>query len=239
MRARGLVLAALALATLGAHPAPRPSAALLADLPPSLVLSRYEAALASLTRPKALSFDYTVEQLGPRNLEQTHRVYRSGVRERDETVVVDGYTLKRPAIRIFTNRTYRYDVGSIAPTSDAYSFAYAGVVRAPSGYAYAFRTERREPAAFAVSAVDIDGRTFLPAVVHFKTATDGARGSGVLQYAGFASYWLVREAQVDAHLENGTLGHERIVWSNYQFHQSLPPSTFEAPPPAPPAAVEP
>jgi hypothetical protein len=225
-----LVLAALALATLGALPAPHATPAPLSDLPPSLVLSRYEAALASLLRPKALSFEYTVEQLGPHNLEQTHRVYRSGVRERDETLVVDGYALKQPAVRIFTNRSYRYDVASIAPTSDAYSFAYAGLVRAPDGYAYTFRTEAREATPFAVTAVDVDGRTFLPAVVHFKIAGNGARGSGVLQYAGFGPFWLVREAQVNVHVDNGALGHERIVWSDYQFHASLPPSTFEEPP---------
>ena len=231
-RARALCSVALVLATTGARGVPRPTEAPIAALPPSVALARYAFALGLLRKPKALSFEYTVEQLGLRNLEQTHRVYRSGLRERDETLVVDGYTLKRSAVRIFTDRTYRYDVQSVAPTEATYAFAFAGLVRTGDSYGYAFRTEPRALGPFAVSEIVIDGRTFLPAVVRFKIAGAGARGSGVLQYGRSDVYWVIREATVSAHLTNGTTAHERIVWSDYQFHPSLPPSTFHAPRPA-------
>jgi hypothetical protein len=219
------------MATLGARGAPRPLGAHPAPLPGNVVLQRYATALAALALPKAISFDYTVEQLGLRNLEQTHRVYRSGVRERDETVIVDGYTLGRPAIRIFSNRTYRYAVGSIAPALGAYAFDFAGVVRTNGGYGYVYRTEPHAAASFAVSEIEIDGRSFLPSIVRFRIAGDGARGSGSIVYGRSDMYWVVREARVNAHLSDGTAAHERIVWTNYQFPAALPPSTFEAPRP--------
>ena len=70
-------------------------------LEPATVLARYADALAALKHPAAISFEFSVEQLGLRNLEQTHRVYRSGSDERDETLSVDGYALNYPAVRSF------------------------------------------------------------------------------------------------------------------------------------------
>ncbi len=222
---------AVACATSGARFAvpPEPSPRALVPLAPALVLARYKAGLASVKRPRALVFQYTVEQLGLRNIEQTHRVYRSGRSERDETLVVDGYTLQYPSIRIFRNRLDRYDIGNVAPRPAEYSFAYFGTLAKPGGAAYLFKTLRTATGAFAVSEIEIDGRTFLPSVVRFKIAGSGARGSGELRFGLSQSYWLVREAKVSAHLTKGANAHERIAWSNYQFPSSLPPSTFSAP----------
>jgi hypothetical protein len=242
LRERRVRIAALALLvcfTLGARSVSPVAPVARVPLASNVVLLRYATALAALPRPKVVSFDYTVEQLGLRNLEQTHRVYRSGLAERDETVLVDGYTLTRPAIRIFTNRTYRYDITSVAPAPSAYTFAFAGVVRASGGYGYVYRTAPRATGSFAVSEVEIDGRTFLPSVVRFKIAGGGARGSGSLHYGRSENYWVIREAQVNAHVTSGTNAHERIVWSNYQYPAELPPSTFQPPRPLatlPPAA---
>ncbi|MBD5656552.1 MAG: hypothetical protein IAI50_15430 [Candidatus Eremiobacteraeota bacterium] len=226
---RNATLLTLACVLLGARAASRPVQTRAVALPPGVVLQRYAAALAALPRPKSISFDYTVEQLGLRNLEQTHRVYRSGLRERDETVVVDGYVLTRPAIRIFNNRTYRYDISSIAPKAATYAFVFAGVVRTNDGYGYVYRTAARAPGSFAVSEIEIDGRTFLPSIVRFKIAGGGAHGSGALQYGRSELYWVVREVRVNARLTDGTTAHERIAWTNYQFPTGLPPSTFDAP----------
>ena len=221
------------LAAVGAVLPPAATEALV----PSTVLARYVTSLAKLRHPKAITFDYSVEQLGLRNMEQTHHVYRSGLAERDETLIVDGQQLPLPAVRILSNRTYRYDIGAVAPTPATYAFSYAGTVVAGDGFGYVFRTERREPAAFAVSEIEIDSRTYLPSIVRFKIAGYGARGSGELIYGPSEAYWVVRQAQVNAHLTSGALAHERITWSNYQFPPSLPPSTFEAPRPLP--AIEP
>jgi hypothetical protein len=200
-------------------------------LTPVAILERYEASLAALKRPRVLSFDYSVEQLGLKNMEQTHHVYRSGLSERDETLVVDGFTLPRPAVRIIANRLYRYDIDAVAPTSASYAFQYSGVALDPDGdgSSYVFRTKQNAVGAFTVSEIEIDTHTFLPKVVRFKISGDGAHGSGELLYGRAESYWVVRQAQVNAHLTNGALAHERITWSNYQFPIALPPSTFEVP----------
>ena len=198
---------------------------------PSIVLERYAASLAALKHPKALSFDYSVEQLGLHDMEQTHHVYRSGLHERDETLVVDGFPLPRPAVRIIASRSDRYDIGAVAPTAAGYSFKYSGVVVDGDDVGYVFSTEPRAARSFAVSEVVIDGRTFLPNVVRFKIVGDGAHGSGELLFGQADAFWLVRQAQVNAHLTSGALTHERITWSNYQFPSALPPSTFDVPRP--------
>lgn len=199
-------------------------------LPARVVLARYARALARLKHPPALAFDYAVEQLGLRNMEQTHRVYRSGRSERDETLIVDGYPLPRPAIRIFANRTYRYDVRGIAPRAPAYRFVSGGSIpRGSSSFDYVFKTFALGSASFIVSEVVIDGSRFLPARIRFKIAGAGARGSGQLTYEAVDGYWVIRQALVDAHLSNGATAHERIAWSDYSFPSSLPASTFTPP----------
>lgn len=230
MRALGAAL--LAIALLGV---PRAAPAEKAeDLEPAAILARYEASLAALKRPKALTFDYSVEQLGLRNIEQTHHVYRSGLAERDETLVVDGQPLLRPSVRIIANRSYRYAITVVAPRQTSYTFTYTGSKLTGGGISYVFHTEPHGPASFAVSEIELDARRFLPTVVRFKIAGSGARGSGTLFYGPADGYWVVHEAQVNAHLTSGALAHERIVWSNYQFPPSLPKSTFQ-----PPRAVAP
>lgn len=239
------LLVALAAATSGARFAPRagPASALPehALLPPSLVLTRYNAGLATARKPASVVFQYTVEQLGLHNFEQTHRVYRSGASERDETVVVDGHTLQYPSIRIFAKRSDRYDVAAVAPRPGPYRFTFSGVRRGAGSATYVYKTARVTRGAFAVSEVEVDGRAFLPSVVRFKISGNGARGSGELRFGRSQSYWLVRQATVSARLTNGASAHERITWSNYQFPVSLPPSTFTQPRavPTPPLAPTP
>jgi hypothetical protein len=200
------------------------------SLAPRVVLARYARALARLKHPPTLAFDYAVEQLGLRNMEQTHRVYRSGRSERDETLIVDGYPLQRPAIRIFANRTYRYDVSGVAPRAPRYRFVSTGAIsRGSSSFDYVFKTVPLGAASFAVSEVVIDGTRFLPSRIRFKIAAAGARGSGQLTYEAVDGYWVVRQALVDARLPNGSTAHERIAWSDYSFPSSLPESTFTPP----------
>ncbi len=214
--------AALCLLLLGAAPAP--------PLAPADVLANYARALELVPHPPAIEFEYAVEQLGLHNIEQTHHVYRAGQSERDEIRAVDGQTLTKPSVRIILNRTYRYDISQIAPRPDEYTFTYAGsTTLGPNHYAYEFKTEAHQATGFAVDAVTIDGLAFLPSTIHFRIAGDSAHGSGRLLYGKADRYWLVREASVSAHVPNGGIAHETIVWSRYQFPPELPPSTFNAP----------
>src|SRR5271156_347480 len=210
---------------------------------PSNVVARYVAALASVSRPRAVTFEYTVEQLGPRDLSQRHRVYREGVDERDETLIVDGVQLSRPAIRIFANRGYSYDVGTMAPRPADYLFTLTSELRGEGGAAYIFHSTPRVPAAFSVREIAVDARTYLPFVIRFRVSTADASGNGFVAYGRADSYWVVREAKVSVTLANGAKAQEHMVWSNYQFPELLPPSTFIAPrpvatPPIAPAELE-
>jgi hypothetical protein len=213
----------------GIAPAHPHAAAPVSRVAPTVVIERYVAALHKLETPTAQSFDYTVEQLGLQNMEQTHHVYLSGRRERDETTIVDGYTLTRPSVRIIADRNNPYDVAAIAPRPSAYSFLYRGAVVNGAHVLYVFKTVPLAPSGFAVSEVDIDGTHFLPSRIYFKLAGEVARGSGVLAYGPSDRYWVVRDAQINAHLTNGTTAHEHIAWGGYSFPTELPPSTFDTP----------
>ncbi len=230
------LVAATGAAALAGHPASRTTEEAPA-LAPDTVLRRYAAALAALEKPKAISFDYMVEQVGARNLVQTHRVYRSGTRERDETKSVDGYTLRHPAIRILTKRVDRYDVSALAPRPGAYAMRYVGIARAYGTRTYGFKSVARSAVSFAVSEVAIDAKTFLPAALRFDVSGHGARGWGELRFGAAERFWLVLQARVRAQFSDGRPARERIVWSNYQFPASLPPSTFLVPHPLTPSAV--
>jgi hypothetical protein len=225
-----IVLAAIVVAATGARlPARAGVAEPIVRLAPAAVLAHYDQALATLKRPPTLSFEYSVEQLGLRNIEQTHRVYRSGLNERDETLVVDSYTLTQPEVRILSNRTNHYDVAAVAPKVADYTFAFAGTKHDANGFTYVFHTTPRATPAFEVTEVEIDGRTFLPSLLHFKIGGGGARGSGELTYGRTDAYWVIRSAAVSVHLTNGATARERIEWSAYRFPPSLPDSTFAAP----------
>jgi hypothetical protein len=228
---RTIVFVSTATATVLVVPEPSLAASPLGSegLTPPQILARYSAALAKVKTPKAISFDYVVEQLGLHDMEQTHHVYRSALDERDETLVVDGYTLKAPEVRIIANRGYRYELHAIAPTAARYAFAYSGVTLDGDNVTYVFRTTPIFPGGFGVSEIEIDGTTFLPKVLRFKVANATANGSGQLSYARADVYWVIVAAQVNAHLANGSIAHENIRWSNYQFPPSLPPSTFKPP----------
>ncbi len=205
--------------------AQRPKAPAPLPLPPVQVLRHYVRALAVLPRPRRVSFQYSVEQLGLRNLEQTHRVYRAGSRERDETLDADGSPLLVPSVRIFDDRTNRYEIAAVAPQPQAYDFTSLGSAHG----VYMFETHAREPRAFTVTAVGIDARSFLPVSVRFRIAGNGVVGSGELRYGRAERYWMIRQAQVTARLANGARAHERIAWSAYQFPVALPPATFALP----------
>jgi hypothetical protein len=213
--ARIALAACAVLATCGARfvgaapPTPRP---ITPPLEPDTVLVRYADALAGVKRPPAVSFDFWIEQLGLHNIEQVHRVYRSGTSERDETLSIDGYPLRTPEVRILLNRRYPYDITAVAPKLDAYVFTLVNTLRSGNHYTYTFATKPRAPRSFTVSQVTIDGETFLPSTVRFSVRGGNARGDGRLRYGKAGRYWVVSDATVAARLADGKPAHERIVW---------------------------
>ncbi len=229
MKAVRCGLLALAwLTTLGARPAPEPPP--LPDVPPSLVLQRYEEALAQIKPPPNVIFEYAVEQSGLRNLEQTHRVYRSGGRERDETLRVNGLPLKPPRVRVFQTPNH-YDVTLLAPRPGDYTFSYTNRSIQGGRAVYTFRTELQKVASFAVTSIDVDAEHYLPLTVRFRSVNGGTKGNGHVTYAPESKYWLPREASVEARTAAGKVARERITWSSFGFPEELPPATFVPPRP--------
>ena len=200
------------------------------QLAPNVVLLRYALALAQLTAPKAVSFDYTLEQIGLRARVEVHRIFRSGQNERDEILSSEGRALTTPIVRIFRGRRDRYTVAALAPRAAQYNFIYVGPLRDGRHIDYVFRLEAKGPAAFAVTQVTIDGVKFLPHAIAFKTGANS--GSGTVNFDGRETWWVTVAASARARLEGG-ISTEKLTFRAYRFPTSLPASTFSVPRPLP------
>ena len=202
------------------------------------VLARYERAVAAVRAPSVVVFSYTVSQTGTNNIEQHHRIYRSGLQVRDETLSIDGIPLLRKVVR-FEQRADRYAVARFAPATSNYEMLFLGTVKDGRHLDYAYETTPLNHAGSAwIDRISIDGATFLPRTVHFHTQNGGAVGGAQVQYAPFGAYWMPIAATASAHVD-GKPAHERIAWSDYRFPAGLPRSTFKAPQPLPHATLPP
>jgi hypothetical protein len=213
--------------TAGAALAVACGAAPPAQLDSELVLQRYVMALDAVTQPKNVVFSYTVSQLGPSNLEQRHRIYRSGSSVRDETIAVDGVALRRKIVRI-SHRQDRYAVDRLAPKAAEYQMLFLTAARDGAHDDYTFELTplvRRTPS--SVDSLTIDGARFLPRLIRFHTASGDAQGTAEVRYAPFGPYWMPVLATIDARVA-GKPARERITWEDYRFPETLPPSTFSA-----------
>ncbi len=191
------------------------------------MLARYSAALAALREPRVFTLEYTLEQTGPRTLEQAHRIFRTGRDERDETIAVNGTRATRPQIRIFRGRPYRYTVAALAPKPAQYDFAYAGTRRDGHHLDYVFRLRAKQPGAFRLTEVAVDGLSFLPGTVAFATRDHG--GSGSVSFGKQVKWWVASAATAAARAPGGGVEHERLTFSRWRFPPSLPASTFSVP----------
>ncbi len=184
-------------------------------------------ALAKAGQPKNVVFSYSVSQAGLHNIEQTHRIFRSGNRERDETLSIDGDPLKTTRV---STRADRYAIAKIAPRTNSYAFLFLGTHRNGKHLDYVYATAPLGAPPFVVTEVTIDGLTYLPSLIRFKTATVAAKATGSIAYARFSKYWMPTLATVSATVR-AKQTRERIAWSTYGFPASLPPSTFYVPKP--------
>jgi len=226
-RAAGAVLAIMVLA--GARPA---------ELDSQYVLKRYSEAVQALSVPKVAVYAYPVSQVGPSNIEQYHRIYRSGVSVRDETLAVDGIALHRKIVK-FSHREDPYTAVRFAPRADTYELLFLGTVKDAHHIDYVYEaTPLSRPSGAWVDRITIDGMRFLPRVVHFHSSGLGVHGTGQIEFAGFGKYWMPVAAQAMASIK-GKPAREHIVWSDYRFPENLPLSTFLQPAPLPHATPPP
>ncbi|GAC1652302.1 MAG: hypothetical protein NVS9B12_01570 [Vulcanimicrobiaceae bacterium] len=214
--------AALVAALSAAAPAPP-----LQSLDSQVVVNRYMAALMNIEQPKNVVFSYNVSQAGAHNLEQTHRVFRSGNRQRDETLSIDGDPIKTTRV---VSRTDRYSVANIGPRLGSYVFLFLGTHRHGKHLDYVYSTAPIGAPQFLVTEVTIDGLVYLPALVRFKMNAGALRATGAIAYARFSKYWMPTLATVSASVGKKPT-RERIAWSAYSFPAALPPSTFFQPKP--------
>lgn len=192
------------------------------------VLQRYMLAIETLPTPKAVIFTYSVSQAGPTNIEQRHRIYRSGMSVRDELISVDGEFVRHGNVR-FYHREEHYTVSRFAPRTDAYELLFLTTEKNGHHLDYVYQaTPLSKPTGAWIDRLTIDGVRFLPRVVHFHSAGPDARGSGVIQFAPFGRYWMPVLAEATAQV-NGKPARERITWGDYSFPEGLPASTFQAP----------
>jgi len=201
----------------------RPPAASVPSPTPAIILTRYAAALARLREPGVISFDYTLEQTGLRTISATHRVFRSGTDERDETLTVDGKRLSPPKVRIFRGRRNRYLVSLLAPRPADYGFVYVGPVHDARHFDYVFRLTPKLTRAFAVTSVTIDGVRFLPLAIGFTTAANA--GVGSVTFGSNARWWVPYSATARATVA-ADVATEHLTFYTYRFPTTLPPSTF-------------
>lgn len=213
------------------------AAALSAPLAPGVVLTRYAAALSALHEPRTFTVEYTLEQTGTRSLEQTHRIFRRGPDERDETIAVNGTRATAPTIRIFRGHPYRYTVTRLAPAPARYAFTYLGIVLDGRHADYVFAlTPKGSPGDFTLTRVSIDGISFLPAAIVFETFANS--GKGGVTFAKVGPWWVATGASASARVPGG-VANERLTFANWRFPASLPASTFAVARPLPEALTIP
>lgn len=200
--------------------------ALSVQLDSQSVLERYSLALANLATPKATIFVYAVSQAGPTNIEQSHRIYRSGIEVRDETIAVNGSALRQKIVRI-EQRPDPYAIAALAPRPDAYETLFLQAIRDGSHLDYVFQTQALAHAqsGFTIDRVTIDGASFLPRVIEFHTSGALASGTGRVEFGEVGGYWVPLLATVNGAV-GGSIARERIVFSDYRFPPALPRSTF-------------
>jgi hypothetical protein len=218
---RILLALALLLAAAGATPE---------DLDSQYVLQRYAVAIETVPIPKAVIYTFTVSQAGPSNIDQRHVIYRSGLHVRDETLAVDGVPLVHKVVT-FSQREDRYEISRIAPKAATYELLFVRTLRDGHHVDYQYEASPLVHGGdAAVDRVTIDGVKYLPKDVRFKTGSETAHGIAHVAYAQFGKYWMPVLAEINA-VVNGKPARERIVWSDYRFPESLPPSAFQSPRP--------
>ena len=112
---------------------PRSALALLALLGAGPAPARFAVRAAALRfgartrpgRPRRSCFRIRYRKWGPSNIEQSHRIYRSGNAVRDETLAVDGVLLHDKVVT-FSRHEDRYTVARFAPRSEAYELLFLG-----------------------------------------------------------------------------------------------------------------
>jgi hypothetical protein len=227
--ARRFAFTALAVAVFAAAPLPVPlPLASPVATNEAAILARYATLVAKASSAPFVSFDYTVEQVGLRDFQQVHRIYRDKSNERDELTIVNDELLPRPVVRLYRRKPERYSVGRVAPRAPAYAFRYLAPARNGKHAAYVFATIPKVAGRFRVDRVTIDGVTAMPTQLQFTTKSGAVVGRGTIEFMKVDRYYVPSAVTVHATVD-GQETRERIVWTHYRFPKSLPSNVFTPP----------
>jgi len=211
-------------------------------------LETYRSALARVQPPPNVVFEYLETRIGPeRVVTEKHLVYRNrSGDERNETVAVNGSAVVPAFVRIYHRDAWPYDASQFAVSADAYAATYAGTTIVGGRRTYRYAVVAASPEAFAITDLFIDVDRYLPVKESFSVSGSGCSGSGEIDFAPAAAYWMPLEIKTTcstpgpstsdvAGANKPVVYRESIVFGNYRFPTAIPSEIFVAPGAAAPA----
>jgi hypothetical protein len=248
-----LILAALIAiappqATAGSTPIAAPPSGALA------LFSRYQARMLVIKQPPVMVFEYTRTRSGPtRVVTENHRVYRDEAgHERNETTAINGSPLVPPPFITFARTEWPYGVEKFSVDSNAYAVEPRGVDEVNGRRAYAYAVVLKEPAAFAVTDLELDVRSALPLRERFTANSDVCNASGTIEFGRSGAYWMPTIVGVTCTLaatpsQASAVAapspppiRDTIRFTIFSYPTAIPPQVFGiAPSPAPSSADSP
>jgi len=245
-----LVLAALfALAPVQGTAVATPIAA-----PPSSALalfSRYQSRMLLIKQPPVMVFEYTRTRSGPtRVVTENHRVYRDEAgHERNETTAINGSPLVPPPFITYARTDWPYGAEKFLVDANAYAVEPRGVDQVNGRRAYTYAVVLKEPAAFAVTDLELDVRSALPLRERFTASSDICNASGTIEFGRSGAYWMPTIVGVSCTLAATPSQaaaavaptpppiRDTIRFTTYSYPTAIPPQVFGiVPSPAPSGA---
>lgn len=219
--------------------------------PPSSALalfSRYQARMLLIKQPPVMVFEYTRTRSGPtRVVTENHRVYRDEAgHERNETTAINGSPLVPPPFITYARAEWPYGVTKFLVDANAYAVEPRGVELVNGRRAYTYAVVLKEPAAFAVTDLELDVHSALPLRERFTASSDICDASGTIEFGRSGAYWMptivgvsctlaVTPAQAAAAAApTPPPVRDTIRFTAYSYPTAIPPQVFGiVPSPAP------
>ena len=197
----------------------------------STPIDRYRAALAALAPLKDMVFQYAESRTGPaRTIVEEHRVYRrvDGA-ERNETIAVDGAQVVPAIVHLESAPAWPYDVRAFSVSAADYEVMPLGARVVDGKRAFGLSAVRTSNGDFAVTAIFLDEKRWLPLRETFDVSGGGCAGTGSIDFEPVGTAWLPASTKVSCAVgEGGPTFKESITFSEYSFPLALPSEIFGA-----------
>jgi hypothetical protein len=229
----------------GTTPIPAPPSGAIA------LFSRYQARMLLIKQPPVMVFEYTRTRSGPtRVVTENHRVYRDEAgHERNETTAINGSPLVPPPFITYARPDWPYGVDKFLVDANAYAVEPKGVDQVNGRAAYTYAVVLKEPAAFAVTDLELDVRSAMPLRERFTASSDTCTASGTIEFGRSGAYWMptivgvsctvaAAPAQVTAAVAPSPPPiRDTIRFTAYSYPTAIPPQVFGIEPSPAPSAT--